>query len=179
MAWWSGGNIFGLSKFTPLRSLSAQISEKDSSFLWSNIHKSCSNVTVETHPHRCSYLLSPWFGFMLIPYFICTPLMGVFFLGRFQGLICLFSYLQLRRLMIICPPGECKQLPVSSSTDTGGGISLWSMKTVYCWVSWGKKDSPTTVPQLSERWFHGLVSHQVSHVFLELIWAINRIVKIN
>lgn len=94
-----------------------------------------------------------------------------FFFLRFQGLICLFSYPQLCRLMIICPLGECKQLPVSSSTDTGGGISLWSMKTVYCWVGWGKKYPPTTVPQPSERWFHGSVSHQVLHVKKNLtVW---------
>lgn len=110
-------------------------------FVKQRSQKFSSDVTAETHPHRCSYLLSPWFGYMLIPCFICTLLMGVFlfFFLRFQGLICLFSHLQLRRLMIICPPGECKQLPVSSSTDTGGGISLWSMKTVYCWVGWGIK----------------------------------------
>lgn len=93
-----------------------------------------------------------------------------FFLGLIC-LFCLFSYLQLHRLVIICPPGEYKQLPVSSSTDTGGGISLWGMKTVYCWVDWGKKDHPTTVPHLSERWFHGSVSHQVLHVKKNLnVW---------
>lgn len=66
----------------------------------------------------------PRFVCMLIHGFICTL---VKFL-EVSGINLPVSYLQLHRLVLICPPGECQQLFVSSSSnnDTGGGISSGS-----------------------------------------------------
>lgn len=79
------------------------------------------------------------------PQIICTPLMyfsgGCGKGGGFRAEVVCF--LTCCRLIIMQPPGECKQLSVSSSTGTGGVggrvFSLWSVKTVYCQVDWKER----------------------------------------